>query len=359
MLQKYFRTTGIYCFLLLCASLSSYSQVSISGPTCGVAGSTSYFNAVRSDGDFNGVTNMEWCVTGGIILQAYGMDITGNSTCQTGTNVYSIIVQWNSTTSGSVSLTTPVGNAPNHFVTISNALTPGTISNTSQTIAYNTTPATLNCSVASYGYCTPSYQYQWQKSPDNSSWTDISGATSQNLSFSTELIQTTYYRRRVYETNTSTYAYSNTATVFVNPPFSSPVISPATQDIFSGDAAITITLTELPTGGNCGGSYSYFWQTSTDGGVTYTDNGTNGNVPFSPGAITSTTYYRMRVVCGSETAFSNPAVVNVYQHLATPAMSPSTVTITYNTAPSFSAGLPTGGKCGGLYSPVLDRKSVV
>lgn len=356
MVRKFFITFGFHFLLLLCVTLNTYSQVSISGPTCGVSGNTSNFNAVRVGGNFNGVNNMQWCVSGGIILQAYGTNITGTSTCKSGTSVGSIIVQWNSVTSGSVSLTTPVGNATNHLVTVASALNPGTISNTSQTIVYNSTPATINCLVAAGGYCTPSHQYQWQKSSDNSTWTDISGATLQNLPFSAALIQTTYYRRRVFETNTSTYAYSGSATVFVNSPFTSLDITPANQNIFSDGSASDIVLTEPAAGGSCGGNYNYYWQTSSDG-ITFSDNGTNGNVPFSPPVITGTKYYRLKVVCGTETTFSNSAVLNVYQHLTTPAIIPASLIITYNTAPSFSAGNAAGGQCNGIYSYLWQKSS--
>lgn len=355
MFQNYFKA-AFYSILFILISAKTYSQVSISGPTCGVAGSTASYTAVRSGGNFNGVDNMQWCISGGIILQAYGTNVTGNSTCKTGTAVGLVVVQWNNVSSGSLTLNTPVGNAPTFIVTVVSALSGGTISNTSQTIGYYTTPATINCSVASGGYCgTANYQYQWQKSLDNSSWTNISGATSQNLSFSSPLIQTTYYRRQVLETNTSTYAYSSSATVFVNPPFTTLNISPASQDLFSDGTTSPLSLTAPATGGSCSGNYSYFWQTSTDGGNTYSDNGTNGNVPFNPPVITGTRYYRMKVTCGTETAFSNAVVVNVYDHLATPPITPSSLTISYNTSPSFSVGAPTGGICSGSYNYLWEK----
>jgi hypothetical protein len=56
-------------------------------------------------------------------------------------------------------------------------LLPGTISNSSQNINYNTLPAWLNCSAASGGSCTPTYNYQWQQSSDNVNFSDISGET--------------------------------------------------------------------------------------------------------------------------------------------------------------------------------------
>src|SRR5688500_1642569 len=165
-MSKKFLTSLLSCFFLLNFASGLYSQVSINGPTCGVIGSTSTFNA--SGADFSGVSDMQWCVSNGNIVQAFGQNVTGSGMCRTGTNVYSIIVQWTSSGVGTVSLTTPVGNANSHNVTVVSSLLPGTISNPSQTIAYNTTPATLNCSVAANGWCGPSFSYQWEISTDNS-----------------------------------------------------------------------------------------------------------------------------------------------------------------------------------------------
>lgn len=342
-----------FLFFLLFAQVSR-GQVSISGPSCGVVGATSSFTANRTGGTFSGVTNMQWCVNGGVIVQAFGSNITsnGDNTCKTGTSVGSIVVQWNSSGTKSVTLTTPVGNAPSKSVTVTLQLNGGSVSNTSQTIAYYTTPATINCSVASNGYCSPNFQYQWQKSPDNTIWSDVSGATTQNLSFTSPAIQTSYYRRRTFETNTSTYAYSNVATVFVNPPFTNISISPTSQTLFTDGTVNAIQLGSLATGGTCSGNYSYKWQTSTDGGLNYVDNGQNNSNPFSPTLplTAGTRYYRMKVQCGSDYSFSNPSVVTVYDHLATPPMVPSSLTISYNGTPSFSIGTPTGGACLSSYT---------
>ena len=63
-----------------------------------------------------------------------------------------------------------------------------------QTICYNATPAGLTGSTPTGGNNT--YTYQWQSSPDNSTWSDIGGATSKNYSPGA-LTSNTYYRRAV------------------------------------------------------------------------------------------------------------------------------------------------------------------
>jgi hypothetical protein len=66
------------------------------------------------------------------------------------------------------------------------------------------------------GNCAPSYGYQWQQSFDDLSWTDIKDAILPNLEFVAPLDQTTYYRRKVTETISSSVEYSDIAIVLVD-----------------------------------------------------------------------------------------------------------------------------------------------
>src|SRR5690348_13942139 len=78
------------------------------------------------------------------------------------------------------------------------ALSGGCITAAPQYVLYNNLPATITATAASGGSCS-SYSYQWQRSTDNVYFTDIPGATGQNLSFTTALPQTpqtTYFQRR-------------------------------------------------------------------------------------------------------------------------------------------------------------------
>jgi RHS repeat-associated protein len=340
--------TGICLMLLLAPLTNLFAQLSISGPNCVVAGANSYYTI---SGSYSSSATMQWCISGdGIILQAYGNDITGDNTCKSGTAVGSIVVRWNSFGSGSVTLTSSDGNPPTYWVTVVNALNPGSINgNKTQTIVYNTTPAAISCTGAVDGACSPSYSYQWQQSADNVTFTDVAGQTGQHISFSSPLITTTYYRRRVTETGTNTIGYADVATVYVNPPFSSVTIAPAVQHIFAGETPAAIG-GPAATGGSCGGNYTYQWQYSTDGGTTYADvtSGTGGTgLTYAPGALNATTHFRRKDNCGSgELSYSNVAVVNVYQHLSAGTLSPTSLTITYGTAPGFiNTTAASGGMC--------------
>jgi RHS repeat-associated protein len=346
MLQKLPQLKIILISVLICLSTPGFSQVTISGPACVVAGTTSFYSY---GGSYDGSTTMTWCVTNGTIQQAYGSNITGTGSCRSGTAVGSIAVLFSSAGSAVVQLSGSNGSAPNLYVTVVNALNPGAITaNSSQTIAYNSTPAMVSCSLATFGACSPSYSYQWQQSTDNVYWTDMT-QTTQNLTFTSPLLVTTYYRRMVTELSTYTVKYSAIATVFVNaPPFSAGAVTPLSRDIYTGSVPAAFT-GSLPIGGACGGSYTYQWQYNTNGGSSYAPvtDGTGANSQsYTPAALTLTTYFRRADMCSGTTVYTNPVVVNVYPHLNAGTISTPSQTITYNTDPGYLiTSSTTGGIC--------------
>ena len=282
-------------------SLNVHSQgLSIFGPTC-VLASTQYQYSLSGSSSGQGIN---WCVSGGTI--------TGETAgCLYGTNLTSVYVTWNSS-GGTKSLTATITSGGSGSVTINPTLTtnlsPGSItSNSSQTISYNTTPATINCSVATGGHCTPSYTYQWQTSPDNVTFTDSSGATGQNLSFSSNLITTRYYRRKVTEANSGSVGYSDVATVFVNPPPIIPGATTPTYQLTNYNIGAPMTLVSKPAtlltcpSGDC---FSYLWQKSTNG-TSWTDLTGDTTLNYNPGSYQPTvlTYYRIRITASGQTAY--------------------------------------------------------
>lgn len=310
--------------------LKSFSQISITGPTCVQAG-VSYQYTIS--GSWTQSTSMSWSVSGGTITNPPS----------SGTPKPNVFITW--TTNGTVSLVTsnPAGNA-SKSVSVSATLSGGTLSNTSQTITYNATPNTINSSTpASGGNCSPSYSYQWQQSTDNVNFSDISGQTSLSLTFSAPLTITTYYRRKVTETVSGSVAYSNSATVTVMPQLYPNTVMPGTQDIFIGTDASNLSIPPA-SGGNCSGNYIYSWEFSSDN-ISFGPSGlgtANGLVPGSPN---STIYYRRKVVCGTESQYSNAAAIFVHAHLSAGNISSGSITITYNTSPGLLTATASGGIC--------------
>ncbi|MFT3822916.1 MAG: DUF6443 domain-containing protein [Chitinophagaceae bacterium] len=212
---------------------------------------------------------------------------------------------------------------------------PGTISPSSASINYNTSPGTLSSTSPSGG--NGSFTSQWQSSADNSGWTDIAGATSGNYTPG-NLIATTYFRKQVASGGYT--VSSNTATITVYPELQPGTVSPGTLSIASGTNPGQLSGTAA-TGGN--GSYSYQWQTSPDNGSWTNISGATSQ-HYTPGSITATTYYRRSVTSNTVTAYSNVSAVIVYATLDPGALSPATLSINYNTSPGLLSGTtPSGG----------------
>jgi hypothetical protein len=90
------------------------------------------------------------------------------------------------------------------------ALSGGCIITAPQYILFNNLPAAITATGAGGGSCS-SYNYQWQQSADNVYFTDIPGATGQNLSFTVPLPNspaTTYFQRRTVCDNEVAYTGS-------------------------------------------------------------------------------------------------------------------------------------------------------
>jgi len=155
--------------------------------------------------------------------------------------------------------------------------------------------------------------YQWQSSPNGSTYTDIGGATSATYA-ATGISATTYYQA-VFLCNGSPVGNSVPVTVTVNPRPTVPV-SPA------GPVAICAPATQLldASGTNAAPTVGYQWL--------------NNNVPI--GGATSATYtatvsgnYRVRIVDGVTGCFDTSAVVAVAINPipATPTITPSSATV--------------------------------
>ena len=141
-----------------------------------------------------------------------------NSTCIEKKSLASIRVQWRQDrTTGKITVTSQAGTS-NISVNIADTFNPGFIQTTDkQTISFNRLPSSLSCTQATGGNCSPLFSYQWEQSSDKLIWKEIAGATGRNLSFVSPLQQTTFFRRKVFESKSQTVGYSNAITVFVTP----------------------------------------------------------------------------------------------------------------------------------------------
>lgn len=318
---------------------NSYSQVTISGQTCVVRGST---QAYAISGNWTSTTSMEWCVTGGTIA-SYG------GTCKSGTPFPTISVIWDGNSSGTVSLWSSIGSATLNVKITTNLQGGALTAGGAQQISSGGVPATISCSAASGGSCTSTtYSYQWEKSVDQTTWSAIDLATGLNLGFSAGITQTTWYRRKVTIENKT--GYSATATVYVTAPLIGGSISPLTQNLYTGNIPVPLS-GPAATGGSCTGAYSYQWQSGTDG-VTFSDITGAKDTLYAPPRMYANTWFRRKVTCGSETAYTNNAYVAIFPPLNAGGIEASNDTIAYNTSPGpiRSTAPASGGLCGGNYT---------
>ncbi len=142
-----------------------------------------------------------------------------------------------------------------------------------------------------------SYTFRWETSTDGVTFTPINGATQQNITLTPT--ETVYLRRFVEAAPCA--GYSDTVLVVVQAALSNNSIS-ANAAICTGTAAPLIS-GSLPAGGN--NQYSYSWEQSTNGGLTWT--GLSATTQdLQPGILTQTTQYRRTV----QTALCTGAFAN-------------------------------------------------
>jgi hypothetical protein len=116
---------------------------------------------------------------------------------------------------------------------------------------------------------TPPYQYRWESSPDLSSWSvEVDyGAGTTTFAPSTNLVDTTYYRRLIRDNSVPQIIdVSKPITIVVQPQITGNVFA-VDDTVCSGSPPDTIFASpRLPSGGDGPGSYLYEWQESADGG---------------------------------------------------------------------------------------------
>ncbi|WP_048919791.1 gliding motility-associated C-terminal domain-containing protein [Rufibacter radiotolerans] len=128
--------------------------------------------------------------------------------------------------------------------------------------------------------------------------------------------------------------------VTVQPPVANNVLS-GVQEICAGTNAGTIT-GALPTGGT--NSYTYQWQSSTDGIAYYAAAGANQEQDYTPGILYQTTWYRRVVKSGTCLAQTSAAVkVTVSSSIINNFIQDNQVIFINNKPAAFTGTTPTGG----------------
>jgi hypothetical protein len=189
------------------------------------------------------------------------------------------------------------------LITVNSSLTSGSIER-EQTICYDTPPVPLRQLTSPTGG-TGKYEYQWQSSLNNSSWSDISEANSPDY-YSPSLTSDIYYRRIVKSESCGSV---NSEPVFIKV---YPELSPGTvgtsQSVCFNASPERLTQLSSPSGGM--GFYNYQWQMSEDNenwtnipGATFPD--------YQPLSLTADTYFRRTIMSGTCISISVPVLITV------------------------------------------------
>jgi RHS repeat-associated protein len=190
-------------------------------------------------------------------------------------------------------------------VTTEAALVSGTISPSTITVNFDKAPTsgfTVSGTIGGNG----AYTYAWQSAAASGGpYTRIAGATSATYTPSGAQTADSWYEVVQYSLGDS--VTSSPVELIVNPEVFPGTISPSYLVISSGTSPGTISGNPA-SGGNCGGSYAYQWQSSPNG-TSWTNISGADSLDDTPGTLTSTTWYRRQVICGTDTEYSNTAEI--------------------------------------------------
>jgi gliding motility-associated-like protein len=152
-----------------------------------------------------------------------------------------------------------------------------------------------------------SFAYLWLSSNDNATWNQIPLATARDYD-PISLSAPTYFKRQV---TSGACVVVSSSTVNVN------VLPLITNNTITGDASVCKNLIPAPvtgavlSGGAGSGSYTYSWQQSTDGGVSWkAASDVNNNADYQPPALSIPVKYRRFVTSGLKNTCKSTS--NVY-----------------------------------------------
>ena len=255
--------------------------ITISGAATVCTGGTATLTAVSSGG--TGVCTVQW--------QSSPDGITFTAIAAATGNTYT--PAFVTTTTYYNAIDTCAGNGCNKAISNTQTITVvPQITITAQPQATNECTGGTNTVSVSATNGTGAISYQWQTSPDNSTWATATGigATTSTYTPSSTTAGTTYYRVIISATgNGCSPVTSNSAKVIVSPQITISSQPQATNECTGGTNTVSVTVT----GGS--GTISYQWQTSPDNSTWTTATGTGATTAtYTPASTTAgTTYYRV------------------------------------------------------------------
>ena len=191
------------------------------------------------------------------------------------------------------------------LVTVYDDLVAGAIGS-AQTICYNTSPAGLTDDTSPTGG-TGSYAYQWQSSPDNATWSNISGATSATYSPGA-LTTSTYYRREVTSWLCES-KHTSSILITVHPDLIPGTIGSNHTICYNEDPNL-LTSDFDASGGD--GTYAYQWHWSDDSLTGWSSiSGATNSTYNPPAGLTEERFYLREVTSCGQTKYSEIITVSI------------------------------------------------
>ena len=174
------------------------------------------------------------------------------------------------------------------------------------------------------------YTYQWQKSSDNSTFSDIEGAKNAEYEVLGENAGTFYYRCVVSPTFGCDAKISNVVDVLVYADVIPTEIGGDATICYGFDSEV-LSIISPATGGD--GKFSYRWMHRTKGESDFEYISDAASESYTPKALTETTEYQLEIKNACKTVYSNIVTITVREKLVTPVISYNGGTICYNTIP--------------------------
>lgn len=192
------------------------------------------------------------------------------------------------------------------------------------------------------------YGYQWQKSTDNISFTDIAGATGKDYDPGV-ITATTYYRRLVTSGPCIVPLASNAVTIIIETAVvGNSITAPAVTSFCTVGDAATIA-GSIPGGGS--GTYKYQWQISANN-TSFTDIPGATLKDFDPVPVSANTYYRRTVLSGTciTPLISNVVSITILAVPASPVFAGTPPVICPGTSATIAINAPQAGITYNWYS---------
>jgi len=179
-----------------------------------------------------------------------------------------------------------------------------------QTICYNTQPQTLDMDSSAFGG-NDTFTYNWQILGSGATWQNIAGANLKSFTPGSLIANTSY---RILATSTAGCGVfpSDSIKIIVYPKIVRPRIN-SNQTICFGFTPNKLQLNNPASGGS--GQFNYQWQSSPNK-TTWTNIGAANGLETTPGSLTVTSYYRVKIndlSCGQ--FFSDTATITVLPKL--------------------------------------------